>query len=207
MDFYLIGSLRFFTKLDMASYTLQLLELNLSVCCTQSYVSCTHLYYEHGSEYNTVSYSNLTTMNEFSSLNSSNFLSCLNLPYVPSVIYIPYVSQVPYLLSHLTYSCSMSPTCLTCAISSSTSTWPCNIHCMKSVRILSYSGPHFSRIFPHSDWIRRDTPYLSVFSLNVRKREKNTDQNNSEYGHFSRSDCSLWMKLLFNVYSMSKYMR
>ena len=122
MDFYLIGSLRFFTKLDMASYTLQLLELNLSVCCTQSYVSCTYLYYEHGSEYNTVSYSNLTTMNEFSSLNSSNFLSCLNLPYVPSVIYIPYVSQVPYLLSPLTYSCSMCPTCLTCAISSSTST-------------------------------------------------------------------------------------
>ena len=29
----------------------------------------------------------------------------------------------------------------------------------KSVRIWSYSSPHFSRIFPHSDWIRRDTPY------------------------------------------------
>ena len=25
------------------------------------------------------------------------------------------------------------------------------------------------RIFPHSDWIRRDTPYLSVFSPNVAK--------------------------------------
>ena len=24
-------------------------------------------------------------------------------------------------------------------------------HCVKSVRIRSYSGPHFSRIFPHSD--------------------------------------------------------
>ena len=30
-------------------------------------------------------------------------------------------------------------------------------HCLKSVRIRSYSGPHFSRIFPHADWIRRDT--------------------------------------------------
>ena len=27
-------------------------------------------------------------------------------------------------------------------------------HCVKSVRIRSYSGPHSSRIFPHSDWIR-----------------------------------------------------
>ena len=26
-----------------------------------------------------------------------------------------------------------------------------------------------ARIFPHSDWIRRDTPYLFVFSLNARK--------------------------------------
>ena len=31
---------------------------------------------------------------------------------------------------------------------------------VKSVRIRSYSGPHFSSIFPHSDWIRRDTPYF-----------------------------------------------
>ena len=40
------------------------------------------------------------------------------------------------------------------------------------------------RIFPHSDWIRRDTPYLSVFS---RMRE-NADQNNFKYGHFLRSE-------------------
>ena len=33
-------------------------------------------------------------------------------------------------------------------------------HCVKSVRIRSYSGPHFPPIFPHSDWIRRDTAYL-----------------------------------------------
>ena len=28
------------------------------------------------------------------------------------------------------------------------------------------------RIFPHSDWIRRDTPYLSVFSSNVGQKEQ-----------------------------------
>ena len=57
--------------------------------------------------------------------------------------------------------------------------WFCNIlyvttddrysHCVKSVRIRSYSGPHFSRISPHSGWIRRDTEYLSVVSPNVGK--------------------------------------
>ena len=70
------------------------------------------------------------------------------------------------------------------------------IHGVKRVRIRSYSGPDFSRIFPHSDWIRRDTPYLSVFSPNAGKSGKNADQNNSEYGLFlcsaavnSRSCC------------------
>ena len=60
-------------------------------------------------------------------------------------------------------------------------------HYVKSVRIGSYSGPHFSHIFPHSDWIRRDTQYLSVFRPNAEKCEKNADQNNSEYGQFLRS--------------------
>ena len=40
-----------------------------------------------------------------------------------------------------------------------------NIHCVKSVCIRSYSGPHFPRIFPHSELIRRDSPY------SVRMRE------------------------------------
>ena len=31
------------------------------------------------------------------------------------------------------------------------------------------------------------TPYLSIFSLNAKKRGKNVGQNNSEYGHFLRS--------------------
>ena len=51
------------------------------------------------------------------------------------------------------------------------------MHCVKRVRIWSYSGPHFSRIFP-----------VSVFSPNAGKRGKNADQNNFEYEHFLRSD-------------------
>ena len=57
----------------------------------------------------------------------------------------------------------------------------------RTARIQSYSGPHFSHIFPHWDWIRRDTNYLSVFSPNAGKCKKNADQNNSKYGHFLRS--------------------
>ena len=60
------------------------------------------------------------------------------------------------------------------------------LHFVKRVRIRSYFDLHFSRIFPHSDWIRRDT-YLSVFSPNAGKCGKNVDQSNSEYGHFLRS--------------------
>ena len=60
-------------------------------------------------------------------------------------------------------------------------------HCVKSVCTGSYSGPHFSRIFPHWDWIRKDTEYLSIFSPNAGKCGKNVDQDNSEYGHFLRS--------------------
>ena len=39
-------------------------------------------------------------------------------------------------------------------------------HCVKSARIRCYSDLHF---FLHSDWIRRDTEYLAVFSPNARK--------------------------------------
>ena len=42
-------------------------------------------------------------------------------------------------------------------------------HCAKSVRILSYSGPHFP----------------AFYSNRIRE---NADQNNSEYGHFLRSE-------------------
>ena len=50
------------------------------------------------------------------------------------------------------------------------------IHCVKSVRIQSYSCPHFF------------TLNLSVFSLNARKCKKNADQNNSKCGRFLSSD-------------------
>ena len=51
-----------------------------------------------------------------------------------------------------------------------------NLNSVKSVRIRSYSGPHFSCIFPHSDWIRRDTQYLSVFCPNAGKCQKNAEK-------------------------------
>ena len=43
-------------------------------------------------------------------------------------------------------------------------------YCTKSARIRSYTGPHFP-----------------TFGLNTERRE-NADLNNSEYGHFLRSD-------------------
>ena len=66
-------------------------------------------------------------------------------------------------------------------------------HCIKSVRIWSYSGPHFCHILLHSNWIRRDTLYRFVFSPNAGKCGKNADQNNSESGHFLRSVNLHWI--------------
>ena len=81
-------------------------------------------------------------------------------------------------------------------------------HCVKSVRIRSYSGPHFSRISRHSDWIRKDTKYLSVLNPNAGKWWKNADQNNSKYGHISGSvrlisEFKWVLKASFNDYSCS----
>ena len=45
-------------------------------------------------------------------------------------------------------------------------------------------GNFLVRIFPHSDWIRRDTEYLP-YSVFMRE---NTNHKNSKYGHFSRGD-------------------
>ena len=50
---------------------------------------------------------------------------------------------------------------------------------------VSVYGVFLVRIFPHSDWIRRDTEY----SVGMRE---NTDQENSEYRHF------LWCHILFS---------
>ena len=52
-------------------------------------------------------------------------------------------------------------------------------HCVKSVRIRNYSGPHFPAFGPNME--SRISPY------SVRMREK-TNQNNSEYGHFLRGE-------------------
>ena len=66
-----------------------------------------------------------------------------------------------------------------------------NIHYVK----VSLFRVNLVCIFPHSDWIRRDT--LSIFSSNV----ENTEPNNSKYGQFLRNDnffflstfvCLLW---------------
>ena len=58
------------------------------------------------------------------------------------------------------------------------------IHCLKSVRVLIYSGPHFSHIFSYSNWIWRDTCIQSECG----KCGKNVGHKNSEYRHFLRSD-------------------
>ena len=57
-----------------------------------------------------------------------------------------------------------------------------NIHCLKSVRIRSYSGPHFPAF-------GLNTERYGV-SLRIQSEcWKIADQNNFEYGHFLRSDC------------------
>ena len=53
-------------------------------------------------------------------------------------------------------------------------------HCVKSVRIRSYSGPHFPAF-------GLNTERYGISPHSVRMRE-NADQNNSEYGHFLCSE-------------------
>ena len=50
---------------------------------------------------------------------------------------------------------------------------------------VSIFGVILVRIFTHSDWIRREVLHISPYSVRMRE---NTDQDNSEYGHFSRSE-------------------
>ena len=54
-----------------------------------------------------------------------------------------------------------------------------NTHYVKSVRIRSYSDPHFSSIFPHSDWIRE---YVGKYA----------DQNNLTL--FTQWQEIIWLK-------------
>ena len=61
-------------------------------------------------------------------------------------------------------------------------------HCVKGVRIRSFSGPHFPAFGLNTNEI------LSLIPYSVRMRE-NTDLKNSRYGHFS---CSLSDYFCFN---------
>ena len=54
--------------------------------------------------------------------------------------------------------------------------------CLICVRIRKFSSPHFSRILPHSNWIRKDT-------------RKNADKNNTEYRLFLRSENEVLLKV------------
>ena len=75
-----------------------------------------------------------------------------------------------------------------------------NLHCVKRVRIRSYSGPHFfsiSRIRTEYGEILRIS---SVFSPNTGRCEKYADQNNSEYGNFLRSALLIFLFLYFHIY-------
>ena len=49
-------------------------------------------------------------------------------------------------------------------------------HCVKSVRIRNYSGPHFLKFGLNTE----------RYSVSLQMWE-NVEQNNSEYGHFLRS--------------------
>ena len=94
-----------------------------------------------------------------------------------------------------TFSCNLLKTCFCCSCTRKSTRVPealllaLMFFCKKiviyreiiTVQKMSFFGVFLVRIFPYSDWIRRDTEY------SVRIRE-NTDQKNSEYGHFSRSE-------------------
>ena len=57
-------------------------------------------------------------------------------------------------------------------------------HCVKSVRIQSYSGPYFLAFGLNTERYKESQRSISPYSVRMRE---NTDQNNSEYEHFSRS--------------------
>ena len=53
-----------------------------------------------------------------------------------------------------------------------------NAQCVKTVRIGSYSGPHFSRIFPNPDWI---SPYSVRMQKNARKMRTRITPNTDTF--------------------------
>ena len=61
---------------------------------------------------------------------------------------------------------------------------------------VSVFGVILVRIFQHSDWIRRDTKYLSIFTLNA----ENAGQSNYEYEYLLRSvRCQFKFSVSFNI--------
>ena len=77
-----------------------------------------------------------------------------------------------------------------CCCSACYSSRMCHCHCVKSVRIRSYSGPYFPTFELNTKRYGSNSPY------SVRMQE-NTDQNNSEYGHFLRTMWHELMRVLF----------
>ena len=69
-------------------------------------------------------------------------------------------------------------------------------HCVKSVRI-----PSYSTVFSHSRTEYEDIQSISPYS--VRMREE-MDQNNSKYGHFLRSGCYAYDDSIEEVVSHSR---
>ena len=68
-------------------------------------------------------------------------------------------------------------------------------HCIKSVLIRIYSGPHFLAFGLNTERLLRSSPY------SVRMRE-NADQNNSEYGYFSGSVCPAILVSMVSVFAL-----
>ena len=79
-------------------------------------------------------------------------------------------------------------------------------HCVKRVRIRSYSGLHFSRIFPHSYWIRRNiSPYSVWMRENVRKTRITPNTNTIDAvkkTHLNRNICLIFSACLLQEWSL-----
>ena len=72
----------------------------------------------------------------------------------------------------------------------------CKVNTVHIACKVSLFGVILVRIFPHSQWIRRDTEYLSVFCPNAGKY----GPDNSEYKHFLRSGQLVFQILIFFFY-------
>ena len=90
--------------------------------------------------------------------------------------------EILYFQSYLATTSSAEDILDTMLVEAKTMKW-CICHCMRSVRIRSFSGPYFAAF-------GLNTESISPYSVGMRE---NADQKNPEYGYFSRSvfhDCS-----------------